>query len=427
MRKLLLASLAALGLSSGMAEAAYLATVPAATTTPGTLTVRLNGRFVWYAGVASSSLDDVSGGKLAPQTMQGYIRLYPGFEGVLQNGMKYGALLEFRQNFAAPVAASVGGNTTASTLFVRRATGYIGSDQLGTFRFGQTDGPATLFLTGTFEGFDDGGWNGDLPAFIPGGAAAAWPFPSQSALYGSDKVVYLSPNFYGFDFGVSYAPNTSVLQNNGGGCNAGSPGGCDRQSSSILPSDIGRRTNMIEAQARYRGTFGGVGLAVAGGYIGAGHVNNGGLPGQLNYKNQDILDIGATLTFGGFSFGGYVQNGSYNGATFNTMPGGGQRATAWVGGAQYQTGPYTVGAHYFQAFSTGSLSATTPGNTGMRNESGLAVGSTYQLTPGVSLFASYIYGQRHEVGNNFLTGQLGNPNHNNVNGQAFAIGTLMNW
>ncbi|MCW3473640.1 porin [Limobrevibacterium gyesilva] len=423
MRKLLLASMAALGLSSGMAEAAYLSTVPAATTTPGTLTVRLNGRFVWYAGVAGSSLDNVNGGKLAPQTMQGYIRLYPGFEGVLQNGMKYGALLEFRQNFASPVGASVGGNTTQSTLFVRRATGYIGSDQLGTFRFGQTDGPATLFLTGTFEGFDDGGWNGDLPAFLPGNAQPAYPFPSQSALYGSDKVVYLSPSFYGFDFGVSYAPNTSALQNNGGGCATGGlAGGCDRQTSSLAASDIGRRTNMVEAQVRYRGTFSGVGLAVAGGYIGAGVVQNGGNPLVGQFKHQDILNLGATISFGGFSFGGNAQTGSYNGGSFGAKQAGLPNATAWIAGAQYQTGPITVGAHYFKNYTGGSAASTT----GMRNEGGVAVGSTYQLTPGVSLFASYIYGNRHETGLDFATGLPGSA-HNNVQGQAFAVGTLMNW
>ncbi|MCW3473641.1 porin [Limobrevibacterium gyesilva] len=421
MRKLMLASFAALGLSTGMADAAYLATVPAATTTPGTLTVRLNGRFVWYAGVASSSLDNFGGGKLAPQSMQGYVRLYPGFEGVLQNGMKYGALLEFRQNYASPVGASVGGNTTASTLYVRRATGYIGSDQLGTFRFGQTDGPATLFLTGTFEGFDDGGWNGDMPGFIPGNAAPGYPFPSQSALYGSNKVVYLSPSFYGFDFGVSYAPNTSALENNGGGCTTGA-GGCDRQSSSVLASDIGRKTNMIEAQIRYRGTFSGVGVQVAGGYIGAGYVKNGGIV-ATNFKNQDILNLGATIRYAGFSFGGNVQNGSYNGSGFGLKPVGQPNATAWIAGAQYQTGAITVGSHYFRSYTGGSTAATT----GMRNESGVAVGATYQLTPGVSLFASYIYGQRHESGFDFGTGATGTNVRNNVQAQAFGVGTLMNW
>ncbi|MBU6497722.1 MAG: porin, partial [Rhodospirillales bacterium] len=62
----------------------------------------------------------------------------------------------------------------------------------------------------------------------------------------------------------------------------------------------------------------------------------------------------------------------------------------------------------------------------MRTDIGLAVGGTYALVPGVSLFASYLYGQRHELGNNFVgTGPA--TAFNNTHGQAFAIGTAIKW
>ena len=74
-------------------------------------------------------------------------------------------------------------------------------------RFGQADGPFGIFDNGvtTFQGFDDGGWNGDLPgAAIPGNAGPQFPFLSQQgAEYGSSKLVYLSPQLAGFDFGLS--------------------------------------------------------------------------------------------------------------------------------------------------------------------------------------------------------------------------------
>ena len=37
---------------------------------------------------------------------------------------------------------------------------------------------------------------------------ASWPFGDVGNLYSTNKIVYVSPQFYGVDFGVSYEPNT---------------------------------------------------------------------------------------------------------------------------------------------------------------------------------------------------------------------------
>jgi len=140
MRKLLLASVAGLGAWGAVApdasaqtptgvgtvapSTAYTvgpmsgANLPTVTTpTPGTVVVRLNGRFRFYAAgiwdkdaennasgtatglVGANGLGTATGGnKLNTYGFGEYARLYPGFDGIAANGLKYGASLEIRQD-----------------------------------------------------------------------------------------------------------------------------------------------------------------------------------------------------------------------------------------------------------------------------------------------------------------------------------------
>ncbi|WP_375488953.1 hypothetical protein [uncultured Mycobacterium sp.] len=172
MRKLLLATVAALGASMGVATVADAQTASPA---PGTVAVRLNGRFRFYGGIVadrdannnaagnSSALPNPTGtvnvagvGALPGTNKQSsygfgnYARLFPGFDGVAANGLRYGASLEIRQDnnvgAGGGTYGGVGGaNRTRSLLFFRREWGYIGTDQLGTIRLGSTDQPSSLY------------------------------------------------------------------------------------------------------------------------------------------------------------------------------------------------------------------------------------------------------------------------------------------
>ena len=85
--------------------------------TPGTVVVRLNGRVRFYAygafdrdannnaaGTATGTVNAAGQGtatgsnKLQTYGFAEYGRLYPGFDGVAANGLKYGANLEIRQD-----------------------------------------------------------------------------------------------------------------------------------------------------------------------------------------------------------------------------------------------------------------------------------------------------------------------------------------
>jgi len=488
MRKLLLATVAALGASMGVASVADAQTASPA---PGTVTVRLNGRVRFYGGiVVDKQADNNSNGsatgnvgangegtlpgrnKLTNYTFGNYARLFPGFDGVAANGLKYGASLEIRQDNTSGAGGGIAGSISSNTnrraaLYFRREWGYIGTDQLGTLRFGTTDQPSSLYMTGNFENFNDGGLDGDAIGFAAGNLQVTWPFADVGNYYATTKAVYLSPQLYGLDFGVSYEPNSGGA-NNGNNCGAtgSSPTGsanfqavsgpgCDRLASSPFNAESSRRRNTVDALLRYRGTFGGFGIAATGGYIGGSHVlDNSGNAFSNNpftvtrnpttganvtgpYPNYDGLsvgDFGLALTYAGFSIGGKYQFGRFNGQ-WGLAPKGLPDGEAILVGASYTVGPLVVGAHYLDYKSAGDAANAFFGR--QRREQGFAAGGTYSLAPGLSLFASYVYNQRKQSGYNFLTNQGvstaagagtgGNPYNNKVTSQVFALGTGFSW
>ena len=492
MRKLLLATVAVLGGSMGVAAVADAQTASPA---PGTVTVRLNGRVRFYAFVtADRDVDNNLAGSAAVVNAAGvtttpngltpqngtnkqagygfgdYARLYPGFDGVAANGLKYGASLEIRQDQVSGAGGGVygsvsGQNRARAGLYFRREWGYIGTDQLGTIRLGSTDQPSSLYMTGNFENFDGGGLNGDIPGLMSGNVNITWPFADVGNLYTTMKAVYLSPQFFGFDAGVSFEPNTGNVSINNS-CNGASPigtnftnsagaftaaagangqgvsgPGCERLSSSPVNGESGRRRNTIDALLRYRGTFGGFGIAATGGYIGSGNVkdnsgfafNNDVRAGGLrpNFDGLDVGDFGVAFTYGGFSVGGKYQFGRFNGQ-WGLAPKGLADGEAFLGGASYTVGPLVVGAHYLKYKSAGDAGNAFFGR--QRTEQGVAAGATYTLAPGLSVFLSYVFNERKQNGFNFITGQGvtatapgGNLNNNKTTGQIIAVGTGFSW
>jgi predicted porin len=410
--------------------------------TPGSMVIRVSAFVIAYGAAESSSLDTIKGtgpsntggAKVDPYGIIGYQRFYFAMDAMATNGMRYGGLIEVRQNYNTPAGGSgantgSSGATTASTLYVRRAYAYLASANAGLFRLGQNDGPLGMYDYGitTFQGFDDGGWNGDIPALIPGNAQPTFPFlTQQGAEYGSAKAVYFSPSLAGFDFGLSWAPNNQALADTN--CSYASSGCYNLSSSAAAGNTDGLRfTNMYEAALRYQGTLGPVGVLAYGGYMGSGQVSYQG-PAYVagvkvpTYKPLSLGQGGAALTVGPVTFGGNVQAGAYQGAGA-LQPSGGVHAVAWLGGIQYSSGPFTIGTSYYSFDSQGSALMV---GISQRHEVGYAAGMTYTLAPGLNLYVSYVYGTRHQGDFNFQTGTPGTA-YNNVKGQAFGVGTLVKW
>ena len=253
--------------------------------TPGTVVIRLNGKVEFDADVWGGSTQVTQGtaaatgsNKLNPVTFGVFARLYPGVDGMATNGLRYGASIELRENFPGSVpqqtpllssAPSASAYSSGETIFVRRAFAYLAADNIGLVRVGQGDGVIGLFDPCIFSGqcYDAGTGNfngGNIQAQMPAGAAvagASLAFLAQGgAEYANTKIVYLSPQFFGFDLGVQYAPSmgngesacgvptvgaTAAAQQAATTCNAVTTG-----------SDPTRWFNQVGVGVRYQGVFG---------------------------------------------------------------------------------------------------------------------------------------------------------------------------
>jgi predicted porin len=411
-----------------------------ATPAPGTIVIHLNGRVAFAAVESKTSLDSLSGSKLDPTSFIGFMRLYPGVDGMATNGLRYGASIELRQNFGptAGSTANSGGsaNSFSSTVFVRRAFAYFATDKLGLVRLGQGDGPIGLFDAGvtTFQTFDTGGWDGDFSGSLPLNAVPSFPFPAlQATEYGSAKFVYLSPKLFGFDFGFSYAPNSAVLQDlpniNSLTSTAATlttcavaASGCAALASSTVALDGSRFRNFTETGLRYQSRIGAVGVNAFGIYVNSGHVNvSRTVPGS-QFDGLSYGDFGVAFDYSGLTVGGHLTTGRFNGVNA-LVPKGGANGVAWLVGAQYARGPLVVGASWYDYTSQGS-----PLTVGIaqRREQGFAAGVTYNLAPGLAIMASYLYGTRHQGDFDFVTGKAANTN-NNTRAQEIALATIVKW
>jgi hypothetical protein len=407
MRKLLLACAAAatVGFTGPAANAAYLEQAANTKVEPGKMVVRLDTAVLFLAGVGDNS--KVTGWKQQNYGFDGYVRLYPSFDAMTTNGIKYGAAVEIRTNQPGKATGGASGNSGAQTFYIRRAYGYVGTDQMGTIRFGQIDGPLGLLKTGDMQGFADGGVNGDVPDFIQG--YYAWQFPfSVGNEYAINKLIYLSPNFAGFDFGVSFAPSTTSL--------LGSVNGIVGANNAQLASGplggagaIGgsRARDMYELNLRYRGNFGGVGVAANVGYFGSGVAKDTLAP--VNARGLSIVDAGAQISAYGFTVGGHMSTGRFNGQT-NLSASGEKDAMMYIIGAIYENGPYNVGIHYSNISMPGTI-----GDGVARKIQAVALGGGWNWAPGATLLAE------------FQTGEQVEGAGTRIHGTGFVVGQKFRW
>jgi hypothetical protein len=393
MRKLLLACAAAatVGFTGPAANAAYLEQAANTKVEPGKMVVRLDTAVLFLAGVDSNT--KVAGFKQQGYGVDGYVRLYPSMDAMTTNGIKYGAAVEIRTNQPGVATGGASGNSGAQTFYIRRAYGYIGTDQAGTLRFGQIDGPLGLLKTGDMQGFADGGVNGDVPDFIQG--YYAWQFPfSVGNEYAINKLIYLSPNFAGFDFGVSFAPSTTALLGSINGIV-----GANNAQLAAGPGVAARARDLYELNLRYRGNFSGVGVAANVGYFGSGVVR-----GASTARGLSIIDAGAQITAYGFTVGGHMSTGRFNGQT-NLSAAGEKDAMMYILGAIYANGPYNVGIHYSNISLPGVI-----GDGVARKIEAVALGGAWTWAPGAQALVEFQTGEQTEGpakvhGTGFVIGQ----------------------
>jgi len=397
---------------------------------PGTVVIRLNGRVQADITAGWDTGDQAGGGKVQPVAISSWMRLYPGIDGMATNGLRYGASIELRENFpgsaAQPTPSLTGAAPSASTylsgqtVFVRRAFAYLGNDKVGIVRLGQADGVIGLFDNGEFtsQGWDGGigNFNGGTAQFNGSNNGSAIPFAwlaQAGAEYGNEKIVYLTPQFAGFDFGLQYAPSMGNGNSNCGAITAANSGVCNNISAG---NDSTRWLNQLAVGARYQGTFGGFTVkgmavyetagkeAIAGGGIVLNGLNNTAATSAsaIKYDNLSFVSAAALVTYNpaGVTLAFAYTGGALNGQ-LAMRPTGGVSENAFLVGAIYKNGPIVLGIESGWVQSQGAVQLT---KITQRNEWEIAFGGTYNVAPGLALVGEFIHTQRHQGGVNFSTG-----------------------
>ena len=450
--------------------------------TPGTVVIRLNGKVefdalaFWTSGNAGVTATGAPNGfKINPVGFGAYMRLYPGIDGMATNGLRYGASVELRENFASGTTVSgtvpaVGssiytttatgpsGYSSANTVYVRRAFAYLAADNVGILRMGQTDGVIGLFDPCIFSSqcWDAGIGNfngGQMQAAAPGaGVAVPFVWLAQAGNeYDNTKIVYLSPQFFGLDFGVQYAPSMGSVYSNSAGASPIQPTACNQASANCIGLTTGgdgtRWYNQVGVGARWQGTFGPVNVGAYVFYETAGKesvfgpaVSSGqGVTGN-RYDNLSFIAAAAYVTvdtgFGQVTWAGDYIGGAVNGQ-LAMRPTGGAPESAFLTGLLYRNGPLTLGAEVGMITSQGAQALT---GISQRREFEVAFGGNYNIAPGLFVTAEYMYTYRHQGGFDFNNGALGagatgvagtagwKPGlTRDSHGQGILLATVVNW
>jgi hypothetical protein len=459
---------------------------------PGTVVIRLNGRVEADMGVFSTSLNKYTTTGTPPITykqnpvfISSYMRLYPGFDGASVNGIHYGAQIELRENFqsamttagsnAAPAIASPSVNTSAETVFVRRAYAYLSADQVGLVRLGQGDGVIGLFDNCIFTSqcwdagdgvFQGPGFGADTIQNAMAGGAINYPWLAQAgAEYANNKITYLSPQFYGFDFGAQYAPNQGNSYQNSspeasfpatpGPTSLASPAlGGDGLISTTTGNTSNRFINQTGVGLRWEQTFGAVDVKLYGFYehtgnesansytlapagtttgtFGATQVGGlgstttgyaGASANALRYDPISFYQFGAAVTTAGLTAAATFQGGRVNNQ-LALDPTGGAPMAATVFGLTYVNGPWVAGTAIGIIDSQGSANLN---GVSQRHQFETAIGGNYKIAPGVQVVLEYNYYQTHQGDFNFATNAVGGKAYNDVKGQALFTSLVMTW
>jgi hypothetical protein len=328
--------------------------------------------------------------------------------GKAANGLAYGAVIEIQND-----------GTGGSVMDIDEAYVFVGTPTLGQLRFGEEDSAANLLqvrhpalaTSGTDGDWDDG--LASAQAFTAGGPSLV---ASINDANDATKIIYLSPQFAGFDFGLSYTPN----RNEGDRLIAGRA--LDSLSGTITSTNGHRDavglTNEISAALRYRGTFGGVGIAAGFGYMQAdGARSNAGGVATTAVTGQDMqaYTVGMQLAAFGFTVGGEYTWGQYQG-TVSAAPSKADQADSshFALGVTYTTGAISVGAFYGAAEQDTNASAAQK-----REQTVWGISGLYAIAPGLDVYATYA--QLEDT--NVNLGTSSSPRVTNRDATVFLLGT----
>lgn len=173
----------------------------------------------------------------------------------------------------------------------------------------------------------------------------------------TDKVAYITPQFAGFNLGVSYAPSSAKGTTGTGAPVSSYDGGLHATA---------QQGDMYAEVVSYAHEFGKVSVKAD---VGAT---------QENFLSQNDYQGGVNVGFAGFTIGGsYLQRNTTSKSVIDKGTAG--TGGTWDLGAQYDFGPYSVSFNH--------LDVSSANTTGVRKdkESVWDLGGAYNMGPGVAV------------------------------------------
>lgn len=391
MRKLLLGTTAAVGVALIGATGASAQEAP---------TVRIGGYFDFSANYIRDTAD--RGTLAVPNARQWDFRadteIHVFVTGKAANGLSYGAVIEFEMD-------AVGAGGAGTTFSTDEMWAFVSSPTLGTLRFGDEDSAANLMQVR--PPLATGFLRSRVDLVRQGGTR--YMFSSLNDGNDATKIIYLSPQFFGFDFGLSFALN-------GGEGERELLGQAITATGTIGAGNLQRarttRENELTGAIRYRGTFGAVGVAAGFAFTTATAARNSGTDALLpaiRGQNPNAYSLGASVTFAGFTVGGEYTWGRWSGVSpgiGSTPPGLGD-SRHFLLGVSYAipSAGITLAANYGRG-SQPLAAATSPfAPLGISHTARVfTLGGTYTIAPGWTAYVTY----ENYRDTNYSTGVTGN-------------------
>jgi outer membrane protein OmpU len=261
----------------------------------------------------------------------------------------------------------------------------ISSDTIGKIRVGQTKG-AAYALSHTSPSVGAVGNNdGDVQDWIsrPSNITADQTHTASESNDGQ-KIVYWTPNFAGFQAGLSYGVN----RNNAGLEGPINVGGLGGQASTLKADGTISTTNnnndtAWDAGIAYNGEFSGVSVGADVTYQ---RDFNGGTTG-VAVDDREAWRGGLSVGVAGFTIGGSYRDTDNEGNVKNID------ASGWDVGVAYATGPYGVSLSYM------SLEQDNATNPAVEDtDKSWVLGGSYDMGAGVKLVGS-VFSAEYENGN----------------------------
>ncbi len=382
MRKILLGTTAVCGAALLGATHAQAQTAP---------TLRIGGYFEFNVGYIDDTQDRgvTVGAGTAPSPFfttnrdkwdfrQGDTEIQLFVTGKAANGLSYGFTIELQLDGADTVGAG-------TALDTDEAYAFVSSPTLGTIRLGDEDSAASLLQTRlpTIVGM---GPDNMIDEFIAN-AADGTRYLISGINDGSDatKIIYLSPQFFGFDFGVSFAPNGREGESfrSTTATAAAAPTGVAANGQFLQRDPNDSLRNEISGAIRYRGTFSNIGVAASFGAMRADAQEVASTAVQL----QDVTayHLGLQLSGFGLTVGGEYNWGKYSGGSVGraALAQGLGNSSNWAVGVTYTMGALSFGAFYGEA--TRDAFGANPD----REQKVWGIGLAYNLAPGWDVVANY--------------------------------------